>query len=75
MKCQCGGLLKKIKTGMVCRRCYLFYPKPRTKEEIEILAKDVLALHKPDKDCVFTTELDCVATNQCQSKTPNIKKT
>jgi hypothetical protein len=23
---------------------------------------------------VFTTELDCVATNQCQSKTPNIKK-
>jgi hypothetical protein len=53
MKCQCGGLLKKIKTGMVCRRCYLFYPRQRTKEELEMLAKDILGLHRPDKNIVY----------------------
>ena len=58
----------------------------------KMLAKDILALHKPDKDCdtikkmfcdcgrpikfsdVFNTELDCVATEQAQSKTPNLKR-
>ena len=46
------------------------------------LTKDSDTIERMFRECgrpikfseVFTTELDCVATNQCQSKTPNIKK-
>jgi hypothetical protein len=70
MKCQCGGLLKKIKTGMVCRRCMLFYPKLKVSEVFD----DSKMLEKMFKDCGRPIEfLDCVATNQCKSTTPTIK--